>query len=82
MATIRESPNPASQADIVNITKGAMRGATESWLGHRLRPMKIVSIIPSRHKRAERRCMRWKDNPMSTMVNIIIKKKVIEILWI
>lgn len=35
-----------------------MNGAEDSWLGQRLRPMKMVSIIPSRQRRADRRCMR------------------------
>lgn len=58
MAIIRERPSPASQADIVNIISGFIREADDSWLGQRLRVMKIISISPSKHRRAERRCIR------------------------
>lgn len=82
MATIRESPSPASQADIVNITRGAMRGVEDNWFGQRLSPMNTVNIMPSRHRRADKRCMRWKDRPVRTIANIMINREVTGVLWI
>lgn len=82
MAIIRDRPKAASQEDIVNITRGVIKGLANIWWGQRLRPMKIVNIIPSKHKRADRRCMRWKDRPARTIENITTRRMVIGVLWI
>lgn len=59
MAIIRDSPSPASQADIVSITIGYISGVIKvNFKAHKLRPIKIESIIPSRQRRAERRWAR------------------------
>lgn len=59
VAIIRERPRPASHADIVNMTIGYIRGVIRVNLrAHRLRPIKIESIMPSRQSKAESKCAR------------------------
>lgn len=55
MATIRDRPTLASQADSVNRARGRISGERYSWWGRRLSVIKITSIIPSKHKSVERR---------------------------
>lgn len=82
VAIIRDRPKAASQDDIVSMIRGVIKGLANIWWGQRLRPIKMVSIIPSRHKRADKRCMRWKDRPARTMENITTRRMVTGALWI
>lgn len=66
MATIRARPTPASQAENARRSIGAdEKLAEDSCRDHRERAMKSDNIIPSKHKRAERRWVRWKARPES-----------------
>lgn len=82
VAIIKDRPRAASQADNVSMINGLMSGFKVRWLGQRLSPMKMVNIIPSRHRRADKRCIRWKERPARTMENIMAKKMVIGVLWV
>ena len=55
-------------------------GATEkpvefSWRVQSERAMKRDSIMPSKHKRADRRCVRWNARPVSPSINAEEKAK-------
>lgn len=55
-----------------------------SWSVHRERAIKRESIIPSKHRRAERRCVRWNARPASPRMKVDEKVKwvgVIRQLW-
>lgn len=59
MATIRARPTLASQAENARRSMGAdEKLMEESWRVHKERAMKSDSIMPSRHRRAERRWAR------------------------
>lgn len=53
MAIIKDRPMAASQAERVNIINGARVIDGERLFGQMVRPIKIVSIIASRHRRAD-----------------------------
>ena len=64
MATRRARPALASQAENARSNMGAAEKIEAfSWRAHRERAMKRESIIPSRHRRAESRCVRWRARP-------------------
>lgn len=61
---MRARPNPASQAERVIRMRGYIIGHREEDLrAHKVIPMKMDNIMPSRQSRADRRCVRWKDIP-------------------
>lgn len=86
VAIIRDKPRPASHADIVSITTGYISGAIKAnFMAHRLRPIKIDSIIPSRQSRADNKCARWKDRPKRLSINVEESSQdsfvIIKVLW-
>lgn len=58
VAIIRDKPKPPSHADRERTIRGDIKGVEVNWLGQRLMKIKIVNIIASRHRRAERRWVR------------------------
>lgn len=58
-ATRSASPVPASQAEKVSMMMGRIVwDDVWVWIGHIARATYMDSIIPSRHRRAEIRCVR------------------------
>lgn len=73
VAIIRDRPIAASQADRVSIISGAISIEDVKLFGHMAMPIKIVSIMASKHSRADSRWVRWKARPMSAMKNVVIR---------
>lgn len=66
VATSRASPALASQAENANRSIGeAEKLVVPSCKAHRERAINKESIIPSKHKRADRRWVRLKARPVS-----------------
>ena len=66
MATSKASPALASQAENANKSIGAAEKFVDpSWRVQRERAINKASIIPSRHRRAESRWVRWKARPVN-----------------
>lgn len=86
MATRSARPALASQAEKVSKSIGAVEKLTDSNCSvHRANPINKDSIIPSKHKRAESRWVRWKASPISPKANAEVKLKcrgVIRGSWI
>lgn len=86
MATSRARPALASQAEKAKRSIGAVEKAVvSSWRAHKARAMNRDSIIPSKHRRAERRWVRLKASPIRPNTNAEVKLKctgVIRGLWI
>lgn len=85
MATSSARPALASQAEKVRRSIGEAEKLTElSWRVHMERAIKSESIIPSKHKRAERRWVRWNARPARPRRKVEEKAKcvgVIRRLW-
>lgn len=65
VATSKASPALASQAENARRSMGDAEKLVESSCrAHRERAMNSESIIPSRHRRAERRWVRWNARPV------------------
>lgn len=75
----------ASQAEKARrITGRAEKPIEANVSAHKERAIKRDSIIPSRQRRAERRCERWKVSPDSPNIKAAEKEKwigVIRQLW-
>lgn len=70
MATRRPKPALASQAEKARRSIGATVWETASSCRDQIdRAIKSESIMPSRHKRADRRWVRWKAKPARPRVN-------------
>ena len=69
MATRRANPVLASQTEKAKRIRGLEDELSESSVNvHAVRPMKRDSIIPSRHSKADRRCVRVKASPAKPII--------------
>lgn len=76
VATRRPRPALASHAEKASRIIGAVVKLVESSCRvHRERAMKSDSIMPSKHKRADRRWWRWRAKPVRPRVNAAEKAK-------
>lgn len=76
MATRRARPALASHAENANRSIGAAEKFVESSCKvQRDRAINRESIIPSRHRRAERRWVRWNARPVSPRMKADEKAK-------
>lgn len=86
VATRRASPALASQAEKASRIMGADEKFAESKCSvHRDKPINRESIIPSKHKRADSRWVRWNAKPAKPRIKADEKAKwagVIRLLWI
>lgn len=86
VATRRARPALASQAEKVSKRRGAAEKAVDSSCrDHRPSAINSDNIIPSKHKRADRRWVRWNARPVSPNRNAEVKLKctgVIRKSWI
>lgn len=75
----------ASQAENARSRTGRGEKLVEERLmDHRERAINNESIMPSRHKRADKRCVRWNASPDSPNIKAVEKEKwigVIRGLW-
>lgn len=85
VATRRASPVLASQAENASSRMGrAEKLVEERLMHHRERAINSESIIPSRQRRADKRCVRWNASPDSPKTKAVEKEKwigVIRRLW-
>lgn len=71
----------ASQADRARSNIGAAEKLVDSvWRVHRDRATNSDSIIPSKHRRADRRWVRWNARPMRPRANAVEKLKCIGVI--
>lgn len=76
MATRRASPALASQAEKASKSIGDAEKLVESSCRVQIeRAMKRESIIASKHKRAERRWVRWNARPVRPSMKVVEKAK-------
>lgn len=76
VATRRARPALASQAENARRSIGAAEYAVvSSWRDQMDRAINRDNIMPSRHSRAESRCVRWNANPISPRMNAELKLK-------
>lgn len=76
VATSKASPALASQAEKARRSMGAADRFVESSCRVQIEsPINKESIIPSKHKRAERRWVRWNARPVSPRVKADEKAK-------
>lgn len=85
VATRRARPVLASQAEKARRRTGrAEKLVEERLIDQRERAINSESIIPSRHKRADKRCVRWNASPDRPSTKAVEKEKwmgVIRRLW-
>ena len=86
VATKSASPVLASQAEKANSSIGAVEKLVDSnCSAHRARAINRDSIMPSKHNRAESKCVRWNASPISPKIKAELKLKctgVIRGSWI
>ena len=76
VATRRASPAPASQAEKASRSIGAAEKLVElSCSVHKESAMYKASIIPSKHRSADKRWVRWKVNPVRPRMKAAEKAK-------
>lgn len=76
VATSRARPALASQAEKASSSIGAAQRLVEfKWTVQRERAMNRESIIPSKHRRAERRWVRWNARPVRPKIKADEKAK-------
>lgn len=76
MATSRARPALASQAEKASKSMGEAEKLVESSCRVQIeRAIKRDSIIASKHKRAERRWVRWNARPVSPNIKVVEKAK-------
>lgn len=74
--TKRASPALASQAEKASRIMGEAAKLVEpDWSVHKERAMNRESIMPSRHRRTERRWVRWNARPASPRIKVEEKAK-------
>lgn len=76
MATRSARPVLASQAEKASSSIGAAEKLVDSnCKAHRANAMNRDSIIPSKHRSAESRWVRWNANPINPKMNAELKLK-------
>jgi len=76
VATSRARPALASQAEKASKSMGEAEKLVESSCRVQIeRAIKRDSIIASKHKRAERRWVRWNARPVSPNIKVVEKAK-------
>lgn len=81
MATSSARPALASQAEKARSKIGAAEKAVDSSCSvHRAKAINKDNIIPSRHRSADRRWVRWNARPASPRVNAEVKLKYTRVI--
>lgn len=81
VATRRASPAPASQAEKANRSMGAAEKLVElSCSVHKDNAMYKASIIPSKHRSADKRWVRWKVSPVRPRMKAAEKEKCVGVI--
>ena len=76
MATKSARPVLASQAEKASNSIGVVEKLVDSNCSvHKANAINRDSIIPSRHKSAESKCVRWNANPISPKIKAELKLK-------
>lgn len=84
MATRSAKPALASHAEKASISMGEAEALVIPSLSvQRDRAMNRASIIPSKHRRADKRWDRWKVKPVRPKVKAIVKVKCVRVIrWL